>query len=80
MGRLILYYIYFYYYFNNINFNPLSAIPTEWAYTVKQFVGNSQRIVLSLFDNFVGFTLIISNIYRSVNHAKVGRFSAEYLF
>ena len=38
-------------------FKPLSAIPTECSYTVKQFVGNSQRIVLSVFDNFVGFTL-----------------------
>ena len=27
------------------NFNPLSANPTKWSNTLKQFVGNSQRIV-----------------------------------
>ena len=37
-------------------FNLLSANPTKWSNSLKQFVGNSQRIgnCLSVFDHFVG--------------------------
>ena len=27
------------------NINPLSANPTKWSNTLKEFVGNSQRII-----------------------------------
>ena len=40
-----------------ILFNPLSANPTKWSNTLKQFVGFSRRIILSVFDHFVGFHL-----------------------
>ena len=29
----------------HLNINPLSANPTKWSNTLKQFVGNSRRIV-----------------------------------
>ena len=34
--------------------NPVSANPTKWSDTLKQFVGNS---LWSVFDNFVALTL-----------------------
>ena len=37
--------------------NSLSANPTKWSNTLKQFVGKSRRIVLSVFDHFVGLAL-----------------------
>ena len=36
--------------------NPLRSNPSKWSNTLKQFVGNSRRIV-SVFDHFVGLTL-----------------------
>ena len=33
--------------------NPLSAIPTTWSNTLKQFVGNLPTNCLSMFDHFV---------------------------
>ena len=38
-------------------FNPLSANPTEWPNTLKQFVGYSSTHCLSVFDHFVGSAL-----------------------
>ena len=35
-----------------MSLNPLSANPTKWSNTFKQFVGN-----LSVFDHFVGLAL-----------------------
>ena len=35
----------------------LSVNPTKWSNTLKQFVGNSRRIVLSVFDHFEGLAL-----------------------
>ena len=32
------------------NFNPLSANPTKWSNTLKQFVDNSQCLWLFLMD------------------------------
>ena len=32
--------------------NPLSANPTQWSNTLKQFVGNSPMNFLSVFDHF----------------------------
>ena len=40
-----------------IDFNPLSANPTKWSNTLKQFVGFLPTNCLSVFDHSVGFTL-----------------------
>ena len=40
-----------------MNFNPLSANPTEWPNTLKQFVGKLPTNSLSMFDHFVKFAL-----------------------
>ena len=37
--------------------NPLSANPTKWLNTLKQFVGNLPTNCLILFDHFVKLTL-----------------------
>ena len=34
--------------------NPLSANPTKWSNTLKQFVGKLPTNCLSVFDHFVG--------------------------
>ena len=38
-------------------FNPLNANVTKWSYTLKQFVGKTRRIFLSVFDHFVRLAL-----------------------
>ena len=38
-------------------FNPLSANPTKWSNTLKQFVGNLLTNCLSVFGHFVGLAL-----------------------
>ena len=47
-------------------FNPLSANPTKWSNTLKQFVGKLPTNCLSVFDHFVrlvvkGFSISIKN-------------------
>ena len=37
--------------------NPLSANPTKWSNTFKQFVGKLPTNRLSVFDHFVGLAL-----------------------
>ena len=37
----------------SIVINPLSANPTKWLNTLKEFVGNLPMNCLSVFDNFV---------------------------
>ena len=37
--------------------NPLSANPTKWSNTHKQFIGNLLTNSLSVFDHFVGLAL-----------------------
>ena len=37
--------------------NPLSANPTKWSNTLKQFVGKLPTNCLSVFDHFVGLDL-----------------------
>ena len=37
--------------------NPLSANPTKWSNTLKQYVGNLPTNCLSVFDHFVKLTL-----------------------
>ena len=39
------------------SFNPLSAKPTKWSNTLKQFVGKLTTNCLSVFDHFVGLAL-----------------------
>ena len=39
--------------FSRDNLNPLSANPTKWSNTLKQFVGNLPPNSLSVFDHFV---------------------------
>ena len=43
-------------------FEPLSANPAKWSNTLEQFIGKIQRIVLSVFDHFVGFALNFQHI------------------
>ena len=38
-------------------FNPLSANPTKWSNTLKQFVGKLPTNSLGVFDHFVGLVL-----------------------
>ena len=38
-----------------LGLNPLSANPTKWSNTLKQFVGNLPKNCLSVFDNLLGF-------------------------
>ena len=38
-------------------FNPLSANPTKWSNTLKQFIGNLPTNCLSVFGHFVGLVL-----------------------
>ena len=37
-----------------MSLNPLSAKPTKWSNTLKQFVGKLSTNFLSVFDHFVG--------------------------
>ena len=37
--------------------NPLSAIPTRWSNTLKQFIGKLPTNCLSVFAHFVGLAL-----------------------
>ena len=39
------------------DFNPLSASPTKWSNTLKQFVGNLPKNCLSVFDHFINLAL-----------------------
>ena len=41
----------------NLFLYPLSANPTKWSNTLKQFVGNLPTNCLSVFDHFVGLAL-----------------------
>ena len=43
--------------FFSFSFNPLSANPTKWSDTLKQFVGKLPTNCLSVFDHFVGLAL-----------------------
>ena len=51
-------------------FNPLSANPTKWSNTLKQFVRNLPTNCLSVFDHFVKLPLKRFNLvkYDESNH------------
>ena len=42
---------------SNVILNPLSANPTKWSNTLKQFVGKLPMNCLNLFDHFVRLAL-----------------------
>ena len=42
---------------STVQLNSLSANPTKWSNTLKQFVDNLPTNCLNVFDNFVGLTL-----------------------
>ena len=46
--------------------NPLSANPTKWSNSLKQFVGNFPTNCLSVFDHFVILALKESKAHRSL--------------
>ena len=41
----------------DLRLNPLSANPTKWSNTVKQFVGNLPTNCLNVFDHFMKLAL-----------------------
>ena len=45
-----------------LSFNPLSANPTKWSNTLKQFFGKLLTNCLNVFDHFVGLALKRVNI------------------
>ena len=45
--------------------NPLSANPTEWSNTLKQFVGKLSTNCLSVFDHFVKLALKRLNSFKT---------------
>ena len=53
LSCILLYYKYFW----NLNFIPLSANPTKWSNTLKQFVGKLPTNCFSVFDHFMKLAL-----------------------
>ena len=51
--------------------NPLSANPTKWSNTLKQFVGELPMNCVSVFDHFVGLALKGLNIFAIIWFEKV---------
>ena len=47
-------------------FNPLSANPTKWPNTLKQFVGSLSMNCLSVFDNFVRLALKDLSVHKLI--------------
>ena len=43
--------------FRTLCFNPLSANPTKWSNTLKQFICNLSTNCFSVFDHFAGLAL-----------------------
>ena len=56
---------------NSSPFNPLSANPTKWSNTLKQFVGKLPTNCLSVFDHFVGLALKGLNIFVLLQKFKI---------
>ena len=52
--------------FHLLSLNPLSANPTKWSNTLKQFVGNLPTNCLSVFDHFVGLALKDLSVYKLI--------------
>ena len=52
------------------NLNPLSAIPTKWSNTLKQFAGKLPTNCWGVFDHFIGLTLkglkLVSAIFSQI--------------
>ena len=65
--------------------NPLSANPTKWSNTLKQFVGNFPTNCLSVFDHFVrlavkGLTVVCYRLFSKVKIDYVIIFALKTLF
>ena len=59
-------------------FNPLSANPTKWSNTLKQFVGKLPTNCLSVFDHFWGLALNGLNIpYWEIREYLAGKYLFE---
>ena len=56
--------------------NPLSAKPTKWSITQKQFVSKLLTNCLSLFDHFVGLVLKGLNSVALLSNDKTATFSS----
>ena len=54
-------------------FNPLSANPTKWSNTLKQFVGNLPTNYLSVFDHFVKLAVkvLIKILWKTLRLKKI---------
>ena len=50
--------------------NTLSANPTKWSNTLKQFVGNLPKNCLSVFDHFVKLALKGLRIFQDIECAR----------
>ena len=55
-------------YFPRLLFNPLSANPTKWSNTLKQFVGKLATNCFSVFDHFVKLALRWLNVISSIKY------------
>ena len=59
-------------------FNPLSANPTKWPNTLKQFVAKLSMNCLSVFDHFLGLALNGLNIpYWEIREYLAGKYLFE---
>ena len=54
-------------FFDNCTLNPLSANPSKWLNTFKQFIGKLPTNCLNVFDHFVGWALKGLNFRQKVN-------------
>ena len=59
--------------------NPLSANPTKWSNTLKQFVGKFPTNCLSVFDHFVKLALkgLSSEMYYNYNKSRINPWCLE---
>ena len=58
-------------------FNPLSANPTKWSNTLKQFVGKLPTNCLSVFDHFVGLAFKGSKVMKLTSFIKSEKWRAS---
>ena len=63
------------------HFNPLSANPTKWSDTFKQFVGKLPTSCLSVFDHFVGLALKgLSRLFSIMLYSAVFSYYRLWMF
>ena len=54
--------------------NPLSANPTKWSNTLKQFVGNLPTNCFNVFDHFMKLALEVLNCASKLYFPKLSFF------